>query len=130
MRTDGAGTGYILERIADFYCQWIHSDEGSLISKGIFAGVDPFQLFANGQPQVCEVVRSYAFKRTTLPLIVSLEVHCSPTQQEIVCELIHDYWGEYLHRLPDDFSDTTPLPPLEHLRKRILVSLFMIFTLC
>lgn len=76
--------------------------------------------------QVCDVVRSYAFKRTSLPLIVSLEVHCSPSQQEIVCELIHDYWGEFLHHHPDDFSDTTPLPPLESLKKRILVRCFKI----
>lgn len=80
-------------------------------------------LFANREPQVCEVVRLHAFKRTTLPLIVSLEVHCSPAQQEIVCELIYDYWGEFLHRrLPDDLSDTTPLPSLESLQKKILVS--------
>lgn len=70
---------------------------------------------------MCEVVRQYAFYRTTLPLIVSLEVHCSPPQQEIVCELMQDYWGEFLVKLPDDFSDSTPLPSLENLRKKILV---------
>lgn len=66
-------------------------------------------------------MRKYAFYRTPLPLIVSLEVHCSSPQQEIVCELMKDYWGEFLHKLPADFSDTTPLPPLESLKKRILV---------
>ncbi|CAK1355013.1 1-phosphatidylinositol 4,5-bisphosphate phosphodiesterase 1 [Cercospora beticola] len=71
--------------------------------------------------KVCEVVRQYAFYRTTLPLIVSLEVHCSPPQQEIVCELMQDYWGEFLVKLPDGFSDSTPLPSLENLRKKILV---------
>lgn len=70
---------------------------------------------------MCEVVRDYAFKNTDLPLIVSLEVHCGPPQQEIVVELMNDYWGQYLQRLPHDFSDQTPLPPLDSLRKKILV---------
>lgn len=73
------------------------------------------------------MVRLYAFKTTALPLIVSLEVHCSPSQQEIVCELMHDYWSEFLLKLPDDFSDTTPLPPLESLKRKILVSCFVFF---
>lgn len=71
--------------------------------------------------KVCEVVRDYAFKNTDLPLIVSLEVHCGPSQQEIVVELMNDYWGKYLQRLPNDFSDQTPLPSLDSLRHKILV---------
>lgn len=71
--------------------------------------------------KVCEVVRDYAFKNTDLPLIVSLEVHCSPAQQEIVVELINDYWGRFLQRLPNDFTDQTPLPTLDSVRKKILV---------
>lgn len=34
--------------------------------------------------KMCEAVREYAFRTTDLPLIVSLEVHCSPAQQDIV----------------------------------------------
>lgn len=71
--------------------------------------------------KVCEAVREYAFKSSDLPLIVSLEVHCSPPQQEIMVELMQDYWGQYLYRLPADFSDATPLPSLESLRKTILI---------
>lgn len=70
---------------------------------------------------MCEVVREYAFRSTDLPLIASLEVHCTPPQQEIVVELIKDYWGQFLERVPDGFSDTTPLPTLESLRKKILI---------
>lgn len=70
---------------------------------------------------VCATVRDYAFRTSDLPLIVSLEVHCSPSQQEMVVELINNYWGEFLERVPDNFSDATPLPRLESLRRRILV---------
>lgn len=34
---------------------------------------------------------------------------------------MEDYWGKLLQRLPDDFSDQTPLPPLESLRGKILI---------
>jgi hypothetical protein len=56
-----------------------------------------------------------------MPLIVSLEVHCSPSQQEVMVDLMNDYWGACLVRKPDDFSDATPLPSLEDLKKKILV---------
>ncbi|KAK3704436.1 1-phosphatidylinositol 4,5-bisphosphate phosphodiesterase beta-4 [Vermiconidia calcicola] len=70
---------------------------------------------------VCEVVRDYAFVKSELPLIVSLEVHCSHEQQEIMVELITEYWKQHLVQVPIDFSDQTPLPSLESLRNKILV---------
>ena len=70
---------------------------------------------------VCEVVRDYAFVKSDLPLIVSLEVHCSHEQQEIMVELMTDYWKQYLVEQPKDFSDSTPLPSLQSLKKKILV---------
>lgn len=71
--------------------------------------------------KVCEVVRDYAFRSTDLPLIVSLEVHCSRAQQEIMVELMNDYWGQFLQRMPKDFSDSTALPALEEMRSKILI---------
>lgn len=97
----------------------VHSHQGGALSEGRTVASIPFAVADNAQ--VCEVVRQYAFHRTTLPLIVSLEVHCSPPQQEIVCELMQDYWGEFLVKVPDGLSDSTPLPSLESLRKKILV---------
>jgi len=70
---------------------------------------------------VAEVVRDYAFCKTDLPLVVSFEVHTSHEQQEIMVEIINDYWGAYLVPIPAGFDETTPLPPLESLRKRILI---------
>ena len=70
---------------------------------------------------VCEVIRDYAFTATDLPLIVSLEVHCSHEQQEVMVEIMRDYWQHYLVPVPKDFSDSTPLPPLSTLKKKILI---------
>jgi hypothetical protein len=71
--------------------------------------------------KVCECIRDYAFVASELPLVVSLEVHCSHEQQEIMVELMTDYWSQYLVQIPKDFSDQTPLPPLANLKKKILV---------
>lgn len=71
--------------------------------------------------KVCEVIRDYAFRASELPLIVSLEVHCSQPQQEIMVEIMTDYWKQYLVPEPANFSDDMPLPTLESLRKCILV---------
>lgn len=71
--------------------------------------------------KVCEVVRDYAFVNSELPLIVSLEVHCCHEQQEIMVELMNDYWSPFLVPVPKDFSDETPLPSLASLKKKILV---------
>ncbi|KAK5174108.1 1-phosphatidylinositol 4,5-bisphosphate phosphodiesterase beta-4 [Saxophila tyrrhenica] len=71
--------------------------------------------------RVCEVIRDYAFVNSELPLIVSLEVHCNHDQQEIMVELMNDYWKDFLVPIPKDFSDHTPLPALSSLKKKILV---------
>jgi len=71
--------------------------------------------------KVCEVIRDYAFCASDLPLIVSLEVHCGHAQQEIMVEIMTDCWKQFLVSMPGTFSDETPLPALESLRKRILV---------
>ncbi|TKA83558.1 hypothetical protein B0A55_00506 [Friedmanniomyces simplex] len=71
--------------------------------------------------EVCEVIRDYAFRASDQPLIVSLEVHCSLAQQGIMVEIMTDYWKPFLVPPPDDFCDTTPMPTLASLRKRILI---------
>jgi hypothetical protein len=70
---------------------------------------------------VAEVVRDYAFCKTDLPLIVSFEVHTSHEQQETMVEIINDYWKPFLVPRPDNFDETTPLPPLSSLKNRILI---------
>jgi len=73
---------------------------------------------------VCETIRDYAFASSNLPLIVSLEVHTSPEQQDIMVELMTEYWHGLLVDLPLDPSqpsDTLKLPALKDLEKKILV---------
>lgn len=74
--------------------------------------------------EVCETVRDYAFVSSNLPLIVSLEVHTSPEQQEIMVELMTEYWKGMLVDLPLDPSipsENLQLPTLKELENKILV---------
>lgn len=73
---------------------------------------------------VCATIRDYAFKVSNLPLIVSLEVHASTEQQEIMVELMNEYWKGLLVDLPIDPSqpsDQLSLPTLEQLENKILI---------
>ncbi|XPS70984.1 hypothetical protein M3J09_003176 [Ascochyta lentis] len=74
--------------------------------------------------EVCATIRDYAFAASNLPLIVSLEVHASPEQQEIMVELMTEYWRDMLVDLPLDPSqtaETASLPTLKELERKILV---------
>ncbi|KAL8414272.1 hypothetical protein RB594_005485 [Gaeumannomyces avenae] len=68
---------------------------------------------------VCQVVRDYAFATSDLPLIVSLEVHCSPVQQGAMVDIMEGAWAEFL--LPTPESQPTSLPSPDELRKKILI---------
>ncbi|OAL07179.1 PLC-like phosphodiesterase [Phaeosphaeriaceae sp. SRC1lsM3a] len=73
---------------------------------------------------VCATIRDYAFKTSNLPLIVSLEVHTCPEQQEIMVELMAEYWKGMLVELPLDSSqsfESLDLPTLKDLEGKILV---------
>ena len=56
-----------------------------------------------------------------LPLIVSLEVHTSPPQQQIMVEIMKEEWGAHLIDLHMKADENTPLPTLDSLRNRILI---------
>jgi hypothetical protein len=59
-----------------------------------------------------------------LPVIVSLEVHTSLEQQEIMVEIMEEYWKGMMVDLPITSSNTPDdltLPRLEQLRKKILI---------
>jgi hypothetical protein len=74
--------------------------------------------------EVCATIRKYAFKSSSLPLIVSLEVHTCPEQQEIMVELMNEYWGDMMINLPLDPSqslESATLPTLKELQNKILV---------
>lgn len=68
---------------------------------------------------VCRVVKEDAFAVSDLPLIVSLEVHCSPLQQNAMCDIMEEAWEEFL--LPTPEEDPTSLPSPADLRRKILI---------
>jgi hypothetical protein len=68
---------------------------------------------------VCETVKQYAFQTSDLPLIVSLEVHCSPLQQASMVDIMNETWGEFL--LPTPEMEPSSLPSPSELRRKILI---------
>ncbi|KAF2028112.1 PLC-like phosphodiesterase [Setomelanomma holmii] len=73
---------------------------------------------------VCATIRDYAFQASNLPLIVSLEVHTCPEQQEIMVELMTEYWKDFLVDIPTDpavSTDKIQLPALKDLERKIVV---------
>lgn len=68
---------------------------------------------------VCRAIRDDAFTVTDLPLIVSLEVHCSDVQQEAMVNIMNETWAEYMVPPPD--ADCKVLPAPGDLRRKILV---------
>lgn len=68
---------------------------------------------------VCEAIRDSAFKTSDLPLIVSLEVHCSPEQQAIMVRIMKETWAQYL--VPEPEAEVTQLPNPDELRRKILI---------
>jgi hypothetical protein len=74
---------------------------------------------------VCYAIRDAAFVASDLPLIVSLEVHCSPPQQEKMVEIMRDAWEGMLAEPPAEHDGPDPhavlLPTPQELRRKILV---------
>lgn len=69
--------------------------------------------------EVCIAIGQYAFAVTDLPLIVSLEVHAGPEQQEIMVKIMREVWAGYLIEPPAE--DAQVLPPPQDFRNKILV---------
>lgn len=68
---------------------------------------------------VCVAIREHAFVVSDLPVIVSLEVHCSTQQQEIMVQIMNETWADYL--VPQPSEDAQRLPAPGDLRRKILV---------
>ncbi|KAF3760256.1 hypothetical protein M406DRAFT_95745, partial [Cryphonectria parasitica EP155] len=70
--------------------------------------------------EVIVAINKYAFVKSQYPLWVSLEVHCSPTQQEVMANILKEIFGEKLVTEPlEGAKDQLPTP--EQLKGRILV---------
>lgn len=72
--------------------------------------------------EVCESIRDAAFKASTLPVIVSLEVHCNLDQQQVMVHIMEETWKGYLVDMSGkSYDDIESLPSPESLRNKILV---------
>ncbi|ORY07036.1 hypothetical protein BCR34DRAFT_447992, partial [Clohesyomyces aquaticus] len=67
-----------------------------------------------------KVINTYAFCESRYPLIISLEVHCSPDQQALMTKIMVEEFGDKLLISPLDWNSTT-LPSPEELKDRILI---------
>jgi phosphatidylinositol phospholipase C delta len=70
--------------------------------------------------EVINTINRNAFRKTSYPLFISLEVHCTAPQQQIMVDIMKEVFGERLvtERLPSAMS-TLPTP--SELKGRILV---------
>ncbi|OQO06797.1 hypothetical protein B0A48_08585 [Cryoendolithus antarcticus] len=66
------------------------------------------------------VISRYAFHSTPYPLIISLEVHCSAEQQQVMVDLMLKHWADELCTEPI-MSNSINLPSPEELKNKILI---------
>lgn len=66
------------------------------------------------------VIKKWAFVASSYPLILSLEVHCKPEQQQAMVNIMVDELGELLIREPL-MTNVFQLPSPEDLKDRILI---------
>ncbi|CAO2607063.1 1-phosphatidylinositol 4,5-bisphosphate phosphodiesterase zeta-1, partial [Lemmus lemmus] len=69
---------------------------------------------------VIQAINKYAFMSSEYPVVLSLENHCSPSQQEVMADILQSTFGDLLlSDMLDEFPDTLPSP--EALKFKILV---------
>ena len=66
------------------------------------------------------VIAKYAFVKSPYPLILSLEVHCNPVQQQVMVDIMVKELGEWLVN-ESYMTNTFILPSPEDLRNKILI---------
>ncbi|POS75219.1 phosphatidylinositol-specific phospholipase C [Diaporthe helianthi] len=72
--------------------------------------------------EVCRVIKESAFKTNKLPLVISLEVHATGEQQDMIVDIMKEEWGDHLVDEPLEGCDPGARQPrLEELMEKILV---------
>lgn len=75
-----------------------------------------------GFREVCRAIGESAFETNELPVIVSLEVHASIEQQNMMVSIMKEEWGEMLLDKPLEGADPRfRLPKLWELKRKILI---------
>lgn len=100
--------------------------------------------------EVCEAIVKYGFVASPYPIIISAEIHCSISQQDLIAAIMIEVFGEKLVRMPMDGEgekgglegmvmtskkkEVEALPTPEQLKERILLKVctsgFSIGTFC
>ncbi|XP_051010589.1 1-phosphatidylinositol 4,5-bisphosphate phosphodiesterase zeta-1 [Acomys russatus] len=69
---------------------------------------------------VIQAINKYAFMMSEYPVVLSLENHCSPGQQEVMADILQSTFGDLLlSDMLDKFPDSLPSP--EALKFKVLV---------
>ena len=72
--------------------------------------------------EVCQAIRDSAFKASSLPVIVSLEVHCNLDQQQVMVDIMKETWeGHLVDMTEKSYDDISQLPSPDSLRNKILI---------
>lgn len=72
--------------------------------------------------EVCEAIGRAAFRASTLPIIVSLEVHCNLDQQQVMVDIMKQTWAGHLVDMSGkSYQDIHELPSPDSLRNKILI---------
>ncbi|KAI1379781.1 PLC-like phosphodiesterase [Hypoxylon crocopeplum] len=74
-----------------------------------------------GFREVCKAIREVAFETTSLPIIISLEVHADQEQQGIMVQIMKEEWAGLLVEKPHETCPNGRMPRLEELLNKILV---------
>ncbi|KAE9365530.1 PLC-like phosphodiesterase [Stipitochalara longipes BDJ] len=71
---------------------------------------------------VCKTIRDTAFLTSNLPIIISLEVHADPEQQEVMVDIMQEEWkGLLIDQAHEACNPDERLPRLEELLNKILI---------
>ncbi|KAM6501475.1 hypothetical protein JOM56_004489 [Amanita muscaria] len=71
--------------------------------------------------EVCNTIMKYGFVASPYPIVISAEVHCSVSQQDMIAEIMIEVFGDTLVRAPPSGKQkVTVLPSPEELKGKIL----------
>ena len=72
--------------------------------------------------QVCHAIAKYGFVASPYPIIISAEIHCSLSFQDMIAEIMLEEFKDSLVRVPPDgMSKIETLPSPEDLKGKILL---------
>ncbi|XP_031239593.1 1-phosphatidylinositol 4,5-bisphosphate phosphodiesterase zeta-1 isoform X2 [Mastomys coucha] len=78
---------------------------------------------------VVQAINKYAFVTSDYPVVLSLENHCSPGQQEVMANILQSTLGDFLlSDMLDEFPDSLPSPETRKLRIAMALSDLVIYT--